>query len=305
MADIPVRRPSPDVTPELAADVESAFTREVHQEGSRTLSVHPVADLFPMLTADELKDLAADIKERGQLHPIVLDSEGRVLDGRNRLAACNLAGVEPRFETYDGDDPDGYALAVNLGRRHMTKGQKAMITVLDDRTYGRGANNSHLARVAQVDRKFIQSAQHVYDSARDLIDLVIAGTTPLNEAYKTAQGRKAAASTDEAKMAKLEAEDPDLAALVKEERISLDNAVRQHEDNKREHADHVKLVSNQIHDTVHYCTTALINADTRKEYAGMYDHSTVTAPHNEVTAKELRDAGNALLALAKEWSDKP
>lgn len=28
------------------------------------------------------------------------------------------------FVTYDGDDPDGYALAVNIARRHLTKGQR-------------------------------------------------------------------------------------------------------------------------------------------------------------------------------------
>jgi ParB-like nuclease domain len=90
------------------------------------LEVHPVADLFPMLPDDELKDLAADITERGLLQPIVLDTEGRILDGRNRYAACQLAGIEPTFTTYDGDDPEGYALAVNIARREMTKGQKAI-----------------------------------------------------------------------------------------------------------------------------------------------------------------------------------
>lgn len=33
--------------------------------------------------------------------------QGRILDGRNRNAACDLAGVEPWYETYKGDDPDG------------------------------------------------------------------------------------------------------------------------------------------------------------------------------------------------------
>ncbi len=84
--------------------------------------VHPVADLFPMLAEDELAELAADIKQRGLLQPIVLDVEGRVLDGRNRLAACESAGIEPTFETYEGDDPDGYAFAVNVNRRHLRAG---------------------------------------------------------------------------------------------------------------------------------------------------------------------------------------
>src|SRR5258708_25919801 len=80
-----------------------------------------------MLTEDELADMAADIKERGLLHPIVLDHEGGILDGRNRYAACKLAGYEPLFETYTRDDPAGYALAVNIARRHLTKGQQAAV----------------------------------------------------------------------------------------------------------------------------------------------------------------------------------
>jgi ParB-like chromosome segregation protein Spo0J len=45
----------------------------------------------------ELRALANDIKANGQLEAIVL-YDGKVLDGRNRLAACELAGVEPRTE---------------------------------------------------------------------------------------------------------------------------------------------------------------------------------------------------------------
>jgi hypothetical protein len=81
------------------------------------LAVHPVAALFPMLADDELEELAADIKERGLLQPIVLDADGRVLDGRNRLAACEIAGVEPRFITYEGNDPYGDGFSLNRRRR--------------------------------------------------------------------------------------------------------------------------------------------------------------------------------------------
>lgn len=57
---------------------------------------HPAASLFPLLSGDEFKDLAADILDRGLLNPIVMHG-GEVLDGRNRLIACIAAGVEPRF----------------------------------------------------------------------------------------------------------------------------------------------------------------------------------------------------------------
>lgn len=89
------------------------------------MRVHPVADLFPMLPEDELGDLAEDIKTNGLQHPIVVKDKV-LIDGRNRLAACEMAGVEPHFEELNGSDPVAYILSANLARRHMTKGQRAM-----------------------------------------------------------------------------------------------------------------------------------------------------------------------------------
>lgn len=92
-----------------------------------TGEIHPVAAMFPMLAADELQELADDIKANGQVFPIILDQKGTLIDGRNRLAACKLAGVEPRFELIDdGRDPVAYILATNVSRRHLSKGQRAM-----------------------------------------------------------------------------------------------------------------------------------------------------------------------------------
>jgi hypothetical protein len=55
---------------------------------------HPACLAFPLLPDAELRELADDIKLRGLLHPVVL-YQGQVLDGRNRLAACEIAGVAP------------------------------------------------------------------------------------------------------------------------------------------------------------------------------------------------------------------
>jgi hypothetical protein len=51
----------------------------------------------------------------------IFHSTGAILDGRNRLAACEKAGVEPDFITYADGDPHGYALAV-INRRHLKPG---------------------------------------------------------------------------------------------------------------------------------------------------------------------------------------
>ena len=89
---------------------------------------HPLADMFDLLEGQELLDLANDIKERGLHHPILLHPDGSILDGRNRYRACELVGVEARFETWDGK---GSALALvislNLMRRHLSTSQRALM----------------------------------------------------------------------------------------------------------------------------------------------------------------------------------
>lgn len=191
---------------------------------SFTGEVHPVADLFPMLADDELADLAADIKERGLLQPIVLDTQGRLLDGRNRYAACQLAGVEPRFTTYDGDDPNGYALAVNAQRRDLTKSKRAMVAARVSKleTYG---SVRKLARTLGVNEARVTEAKAVLEYAPDLAESVVAGSVPLNKAYEEARKRKESADSTEVKMTKLRAEAPDLADEVTEERLTLPDAL--------------------------------------------------------------------------------
>lgn len=88
---------------------------------------HPASELFPMMPAPELKELADDIKAKGLIHPIILLHE-QVLDGRNRLKACGMADVQPRFEIYsDERSPVEYVLSANLKRRNLEKSQCAAI----------------------------------------------------------------------------------------------------------------------------------------------------------------------------------
>ena len=73
--------------------------------------VHPYADMYPMLSPDEITALADDIKTVGQRQPIVVDTTGRILDGRNRFAACQQAEVEPTVKVYEGEDLADYVIS--------------------------------------------------------------------------------------------------------------------------------------------------------------------------------------------------
>lgn len=184
--------------------------------------VHPVAALFPMLANDELVELANDIGERGLLQPIVLDADGRVLDGRNRLAACEMAAVEPTFITYEGDDPAGYALSVNIARRHMTASQRAITVARAVRVEGTTIRDGSTR--FKLNHARIGQANTILDFAPALADAVASGAMPFDDAYKEARGNKAKADSFESQLADLRAEDTELADRVVEGELSLPGA---------------------------------------------------------------------------------
>ena len=91
------------------------------------LEPHPLAELFPMMEGEQFAALVSDIRENGLREPIITH-EGKILDGRNRYAACNEVGVEPMTREWDqrGDLLD-YVISKNLNRRHLNEAQRAMV----------------------------------------------------------------------------------------------------------------------------------------------------------------------------------
>jgi hypothetical protein len=114
------------------------------------ITVHPAADLFPLMGKDELRELADDIKANGVQTQIVFWDSGNkrplLLDGRNRLDALELAGlliidedfiwlrrpdgtkryVHARYieSTISESDPYALAVSLNIQRRHLTGEQR-------------------------------------------------------------------------------------------------------------------------------------------------------------------------------------
>jgi hypothetical protein len=115
------------------------------------LKVHPAAELFPLMSESELRELGEDIRANGLLSPIVIH-DGKLVDGRNRLDAIELVGMEFEFirpkrgptkgeitalqsddfgtplsgavRPYIETDPYDFVIGANLHRRHITGEQK-------------------------------------------------------------------------------------------------------------------------------------------------------------------------------------
>jgi len=94
------------------------------------MKVHPYANLFPLLPEKELQRLADDIAAHGQVHEIITDQQDRLVDGRNRLLACERAKVEPKIEKKEFADDQAvlaFIRSVNDIRRHLNTSQRALI----------------------------------------------------------------------------------------------------------------------------------------------------------------------------------
>jgi hypothetical protein len=96
----------------------------------RALAVHPLAQMIPLITPGDLDRLIDDIMANGVNEPLDM-FEGRVLDGRNRLAVASVLGVPVQLRDFEGDEAAARALvwSANVARRHLTIPQLALAAV--------------------------------------------------------------------------------------------------------------------------------------------------------------------------------
>ena len=182
------------------------------------LPIHPAADLFPLMSPDELKVLGEDIKAHGLTSPIVLWSPKRrsgkifLLDGRNRLDALERLGLqivsslgfgldlraatgadnewhlcgeagEPdddRDPGYaSGCDPYAFVISANIHRRHLTAEQKRdLIAKVLKATPEK--SNRQIAETVKVDHKTVGTVRS---------DLEARGEIPHVESRTDTKGR--------------------------------------------------------------------------------------------------------------------
>jgi hypothetical protein len=189
------------------------------------MKVFPAADLFPMLRDDELQQLAADIKANGLNNPIVIatiDGEEMLVDGRNRLAACKIAAVEPTTRHLNGEDPTDFVFSQNITRRHLAKGERAMLTAMMYPAREKGGRGKKAKLNLEFSTMLLSQARTVLRYLPETAKAVLAGK-PLGEAYEQALAEKA--SNESAKIERLKADAPDLAELVESDKLPVAEAI--------------------------------------------------------------------------------
>ena len=160
--------------------------------------MHPAAAMLPMMGDDELQALADDIKANGLQEPIILWRDNReaangsegpfplwLLDGRNRLAALKLLGIDDPSRAPDGQiveskvriltalqegaliggrasrttwrpnvDPATFVVSMNMHRRHLTTEQKRQ-AIADHIKLDPTASDRKISRKVGVDNKTV------------------------------------------------------------------------------------------------------------------------------------------------------
>jgi ParB-like chromosome segregation protein Spo0J len=123
--------------------------------------------------ADEVKKLAESIAEHGLHHPITT-FEGKILDGRQRHEACDLAGVKPRFVEYRGTNPLEFVISANLHRRHLDASQRALIAAkiadLKQGEAGRQTANLRFSENGAIPAKTHEEAAEMMGVSRRSVD---------------------------------------------------------------------------------------------------------------------------------------
>ena len=192
---------------------------------------HKLAELFPMMTAQEYEGLLQDISENGQLVSII-EHEGFVLDGRNRMKACIELGLKPVIEAYSGSDPLGFVISTNLHRRHLNSSQRACLALdcvevfraqakqaqieggrnkvrqkiayaLDDKK-----SSQRASKLFRTNRTYVQLAKKLNEQSPKLFDDVKSGKVSVFQAWKEFNHREIEPVKLEGKFAVIYADPP-------------------------------------------------------------------------------------------------
>lgn len=201
--------------------------------------IHPAASVLPLMSEAELAELAEDIRRNGLRHPIVcLRPSGVVIDGRNRLLACERAGVEPIFDhlPITENDVAPFVASTNIARRHLTPSQKAMLAVELIPFFSKEAKERQKKHGGTAPGKKESAPGREVSVGEAVREFAETGTAAAQA------GKAVAASERSVERAKFVAQrSPELAAKVKRGEATLKQAEKQ-----LRHAEQVKAIEKYV-----------------------------------------------------------
>jgi len=180
-------------------DDDSYLTEVMEAAKEEDFEYSELSTVFPSFQGDEeFTHLVNSIKSEGLLEPIVI-WKGKIVDGRHRHLACKEARVQPEY-TYLPDDwsldkVKNRVVALNVLRRHLTTGQRALVAAaLANMTFGGDRKSDQVANLQydtslqdaanqmSVSKRTVSTAKDVKRDAPDLAEKVNKGQISLNAA---------------------------------------------------------------------------------------------------------------------------
>jgi hypothetical protein len=281
------------------------------------MDVHPYAAAFPMMSDDELDALADDIKANGLRHPVIVDVDGRLIDGRNRLAACERAGLEPHWETLPGNvDAVDFIVSINVERRHLSTGQRAMARALALVEQGKRRNGRWSRGSVDISdsrnsnwRQSLAQAGVVLDETPGAARLVLSGDLTLNAAHRDADKiRQARDAVDQAavelpmRIARLREVLPDLAGRVVAGEIEIDAAEKRLADYLAAEREANRQINQWLGTAIERLAGFAVYPDNVDTLIKNFDHRDTLAFHDRpISPADVAVAARGLLLIAERW----
>lgn len=180
---------------------------------------HPLCLTFPLLPQEELQRLGEDLKANGFRFPIVR-WHGMIVDGRNRMEACKLVGIDPVIRDKEDqlkteEDVIHFICSANLARRHLSASERAALAVGvkdaierakavaaaascgvgsgDPGKASKKAKGEAIQEAAQeagVSTTYVRAAERLKDQAPEQFEEVKSGKKSLGEATKDAEAKR-------------------------------------------------------------------------------------------------------------------
>jgi hypothetical protein len=132
------------------------------------LTIHPIAEESPSLSANAQSILEASIRDIGITSPVTINHEYQILDGRHRYKTAKAIGLSRVPFVFCNKDPRSVVLASVLARRQLTKAGIALTVFEMHPALMEHKNKGGRPKAVKADEKTLHSVESFIKSFQDL-----------------------------------------------------------------------------------------------------------------------------------------